>query len=346
MIDAGDLTGIGTFANAGRLAALGGGSRTLGAAAFSNGATGSILQSNGRTGDLLTLGGSYTGTAGSRIVQDVDLGNPAGGAAGGDRIVISGDAGGSTTFAFAPTNGVRAHLGAPIPLFAAGGTNGLTANEGRIAELGSGFVDYFLRRNAAGNGFELVSRLNSGPAAGLTGSVGGMLASLQSTIHRPASAILQRKDGCGDGRPSFSPFIRMIAGDARTTSGSLAQLEGGGSPAMSRSRNGANFKGFQTGLDAGLCDFGAAGWNLHVGATGGVVDVSTTASATSPAPVPGLATAERTRASGKIPFVGAYGLLTSGAFSGEVGVRRDFYDLELSSHDAAGGVALLDPARS
>ena len=342
-IGAGDIAGIGAFSNSGLLMARDGGARRLGAASFTNQATGVISQANGTLSDVLSITGNYVGAPGSRIAQDINLALPRGEATNGDRIIVGGSASGATTFVFTPTNGNRAAFGTPIPVFTTGGENNLTTNEGRIGPLGQGFFDYFLRRNATRNGFEIASFYNSSPAAGVAGSLGGLTSSQQASFHQSFSSIVPRATDCRPNQAVGSPFIRMSASNASTKADSAGEMAGGGLAFSSATRSGTNLRGFQTGFDIGICNIAASGWTVRAGVMGGVADMAATSSSRAPTPMPGLEVASRTRATANVPFVGLYSLVTNGSFTAEFDVRRDFYDIKLTSSDASTGFTFVNP---
>ncbi len=342
-INAGDLTGVTAFTNSGLLAASHGGSRTLGAATFTNGATGLVSQVNGKASDVLAITGDFVGVAGSRIQQEINLGLPRGEAVNGDQIVVSGAASGATAFSFAPTSTSRAAFGQPIPVFTTGGENKLAANEGRLTELGQGFFDYFLRRSPSRNGFEIVSFYNSGPAAGVASSLASLTSSQQASFRQSFSSIVPRATDCRSNQFVGGPFIRVSAGDMTTKADSAGDMAGGGLSFSSSTRFSSSLRGFQTGFDLGLCNVGGSGWNIHAGVMGGVADISANGLSRAPTPVSGLEISTRTRATANVPFVGIYSFATNGAFTAELDVRRDFYDVKLSSNDAATGLVFVSP---
>ena len=151
--------------------------------------------------------------------------------------------------------------------------------------------------------------------------------------HQPASAIVSRPDDCTPNQWMGGPFIRLSAGDTTVKSDSSGNIVGGNAPFSASTRSKSNFKGFQTGFDAGLCNINGTDWNLHLGVMGGVVDVDSTSRSRAPTPVAGVDAATRTTASGNVPFVGLYSFVTRGPFTAEFNVRRDFYDVKVAASD-------------
>ncbi len=341
-LQGGDLTGVRAFSNAGLLTASDGMARTLGADTFTNQSTGVVSQANGRLSDVLTITGNYIGAPGSRVQQDIDLALP-GNAGAGDRIMVGGSASGATTFVFNPTSSRRAVFRAPIPVFTTSGDNTLVANEGKLGQLGSGFFDYFLRRSASRSGFEIASFYNSSPAASVAGSLAGLTSSQQSSFQAPYAAIVSRSSDCRPDQPIGGPFIRMRAADSTMTERSAGDIVGGGIPFTGSTRSSASLRGFQSGFDLGLCNLRNSGWSMHAGLVAGVSEISATGLSRAPTPVPGLDAAARARAIANVPFVGAYSFVSNGAFTAEFDVRRDFYDVQLSSADTSTGFAFIGP---
>jgi outer membrane autotransporter protein len=79
-----------------------------------------------------------------------------------------------------------------------------------------------------------------------------------------------------------------------------------------------DFTGFQGGYDIGRLNFGASGWNGHVGVTGGFFETGATSQAGS-----GLTRSQ-------VPFVGVYGVLVNGGFFIDAQIAAQFYNLSVS----------------
>jgi outer membrane autotransporter protein len=79
-----------------------------------------------------------------------------------------------------------------------------------------------------------------------------------------------------------------------------------------------DFNGYQGGYDIGRLNFGASGWNGHVGVTGGFFETSATSQQGS-----GTTTSQ-------VPFIGLYGALVNGGFFIDAQVAAQFYNLSVS----------------
>lgn len=328
----GNFTGLGAFNNAGALNSSG--ARTLGATTFNNQSTGTISQVNGATTDQLTIGGGYVGSAGSRIVGDLDLSRLDAGAGRGDRVIVTGAASGTTNVDFNIVNTNRVAFTTPIDVFTVAPGSSVSVNQREIDR--RGFFGYFLRESAPGSGaYQVVSQFNSGPVSGVLSGVNGVISSLQSGFHQPASAIVSRPDSCQPNQFMGGPFVRMNRGETTLESKSNGDAAGGGAPFSAASKSQTQFSGIQGGFDLGICNIGASGWNIHGGVMGGYVKTTTSSLANSPSPVAGGAPQfTRVQADVEVPFFGLYSFITNGPFTLELNVRKDLYDTKITSFDA------------
>ena len=341
----GNFTGIGAFNNAGTFQSTSGAARTLGAGTFNNQATGVINLANGSVTDQLTITGAYAGTAGSQVQVDIDLSRQDAGVRA-DRVVVVGAGSGASTIAFNIINPNRTVFGTPIEVMTTG-AGSVAVNEGEIVAARRGFFGYFLRREAAGAGssYQVVSRFNSGPVAGVASGITGMISSLQAGFHQPASAIISRPDNCQPNQLMGGPFIRMSGGETTVKNTTTGDVAGGGSAFSGASKSATRFSGVQTGADIGVCNINNTGWNVHTGIMGGVVETTTSGLSRTPDPSGGTFSQTRTTAKVEVPFIGAYMFATNGAFTSEINVRKDFYNAKISAFDPASGLSFVGPGQ-
>ncbi len=341
----GNFTGIGTFNNAGTFQSTNGAARTLGAGTFNNQATGVINLANGSINDQLTITGAYAGTAGSQVQVDIDLSRQDAGVRS-DRVVVAGAGSGASAITFNIINPNRTVFGTPIEVMTTA-TGAVAVNEGEIVAARRGFFGYFLRREAAGAGssYQVVSRFNSGPVAGVASGITGMISSLQAGFHQPASAIISRPDNCQPNQLTGGPFIRLSAGETTLKNTTTGDVVGGGSPFSGSSKSATRFSGIQTGADIGVCNINNTGWNVHTGIMGGVVETNTSGLSRTPDPAGGTFSQTRTTAKVEVPFIGAYMFATNGAFTSEINVRKDFYNAKVHAFDPVSGFNFVGPGQ-
>ncbi|WP_342363838.1 beta strand repeat-containing protein [Terrarubrum flagellatum] len=168
----GNFTGVTTFTNSGTVTATG--SRTLGATSFVNTAAGLIDLRNGSITDSLTLGGGYTGVAGSRIALDIDLSRASGARA--DLVTVNGAGSGSTSLVFNIVQPGTVAFATPIDVLTVTGGSSLSVNQGLVAT--NGFINYFAESSPGSGRFQVVSVFNPAPVAGVATGLNSAISSL------------------------------------------------------------------------------------------------------------------------------------------------------------------------
>lgn len=181
-----------TFNNqaGGTLRLIDGPATLAGLAAFNN--AGTIDLANGATGDVLTLAGNYNGTGGARLAIDAGAG-----LAAADRLVIGGNATGSTQVDvnFLGTGPLYNPNG--VLVVDAGGTLGANAFVINPADVQQGLLNYGLR--TAGNDVFLASNLDaSAGELSLVSSAGPEM--WHQSFNAYHDAIMGRQGNGGEGK--------------------------------------------------------------------------------------------------------------------------------------------------
>lgn len=166
----------------------------------------------------------------------------------------------------------------------------------------------------------------------VTAGAGAALNSIISVTNTINSAILGQGSSAFVSSPS-SPSVDQQGGGVWTrgavgsvntfhnTNISVQDVGGGGAdvPELTRcySRVRQSFAGVQVGADFARLNWGGSGTNLHLGVTGGYTESKATE-------INGSFTGNF-----QIPFIGLYGVLTSGNFFADAQVRSDFYQNQI-----------------
>ena len=173
----------------------------------------------------------------------------------------------------------------------------------------------------------------------VTAGAGAALNSIISVTNTVNSAILGQGSSAFVSSPS-SPsmdqqgggvWTRGSAGEVTTSHNTNVTVQdagaGGGANDLPEntqcnSRIRQSFAGMQMGADVARLNWGGSGTNIHLGVTGGYTESSATE------------TNGSFKGSFQIPFIGLYGVLTSGNFFADAQVRGDFYQNQMT--DAPG----------
>ncbi len=263
---------------------------------------------NGKTGDVVSVGGTYTGAAGSALAIDINAAN------GKTDRLVTGDAVGTTTVNFDKLAG--GFITAPIVVVSQGGDSNTTESFGKVAGLGNdGIISYQLGKQ--GSNWVVTSGLDQAGAASVVTNVATALSILENTFYQPASkSVAYRR--ADPNELSCGPWFRGDGGqyDLNATS---ALSVGGGSLGNIGARQRLSYTGGQVGVDCGALNINGSGWNAHIGLTGGDIqgDISE------------LNGAGRDELD--IPFVGGYAFLTNGALTFDASVRHDFNNLKITN---------------
>lgn len=212
---------------------------------------------------------------------------------------------GTTTVNLALTPGVNPKIGPAIPF-----------NTGTQfpAAAGSGFglypqfgVDVSLCGNS------ICTSLASAAQSAFAGAAGSVVAALNAidvSFHQSTSPFVASPPSTEPNKWVGGIWSRATTGQVTTDSTALL----GSSGPLVPLRVKTTFDAYQVGIDSGLLNFGDSGWNGHVGFTLGGVQ----------------ATANEQLGSGTqvkfdTPFVGFYGVFTSGRFFSDIDFRRDWH---------------------
>ena len=330
-LSGGSLTGLNTLDNAGSITATG--TRTLGTAGLNNLATGSISLQNGTATDSLTINGPYSGTAGSRLFIDADLGK---GSATADQIIVNGPASGTSSIVLANVGKGHGLLAKPVDVVTVGSGSALTLNTGKVAALP--YVNYYLSESAPGSGtYQLTSQLNTTPLTSLATGLSGALASASASLHQPLNPIISRPVGCATNEMFVSPFIRFSSGNdhmkgSETASGPVATLQ--------TSRTSATTTAVQSGLDFGICNVGGSRLRLHAGLSAGSVSTSSTTRTDLPPGATGASASDATSAVKlKVPFFALHALAAIDGLTIEVAARHERHEATIVT--SADGISYL-----
>jgi len=322
----GNALGLNSMTNAGTIEVSG--ERTLGTAGLTNAASGSISMVNGAAGDSLTVNGPYSGAEGSRIALDIDMRTGAPKVA--DTLVVNGTATGKSNVVLNFAGGTAGRLQAPVEVVRVGAGSSLSLNTGVVAA--RPYINYNLAESASGSGvYQLTSALELSPLTSIASRLSSGLASFHASLHQPIQPLVGRMAAsCRASQLVISPFIRGVGGEDRWSD--KANAAGGGTSYDASVKSTNRLGGVQGGIDAGLCNAGGSGWNVHVGITGGLVGISGSTTAL------GAGTGARTITSGSmnLPFFGAYVLLNRGGFNLELGARYDSLEAGLATTGAGG----------
>jgi hypothetical protein len=316
----GPNAGAVTINNAGQfnLVGVGGTVYNLGAStAFNNQATGVIAMQNANVTDRLVMGGAYTGTAGSTVLQDVNIGSQTGTRAD---VVQAGTLAGTSTlrFNFNGSDANRTFFNDPIVVATGTGGNTATFTTPDLARF-TGLITYSLERR--GNDWVVASNFNGGLVASTATSIAALINGMTVGFHQSTNAIVSRP---GD------PAANAWCGGpwARTSGGYINQTDKSQPGASIPTRT--DFRGWQVGADIGKCNINGQQFQLSVGPMAGRVDTEGRTRSGS-----------LTKASLAVPFVGGYMVAkkdgvftTSDSFNLEVNVRRDFYTGDVTNRDA------------
>ena len=312
----GSVDGLGPFQNDGVVAVTG--TRTLGTAGFTNGATGTLSMVNNAAGDKLTIDGPYAGTAGSRIGIDVDTAK--GVTKPVDQLVVNGKATGVSSLNLNFVNGVAGKLDKPVDVIKLGTGSTLTLNTGRVSS--QPYMSYYLNESAPGSGvYQLSSVFDPTMLMGVTSTLSSALTSYQMALNEPIRPVIGRPLRCSPSQITTSPFVRAVGGEDRMSGNQSA--DGFGTSVSSSVKTTNSVSGFQAGMDFGVCNIGGNGWDFNVGISGGQVSVNGTTTLDSPGAGGGASVPVATKSSLSMPFWGAHAILTAGGFNLELGIRQD-----------------------
>ncbi|ESQ76010.1 hypothetical protein ABAC402_06080 [Asticcacaulis sp. AC402] len=313
-------TGLGAADNRAAISiGTGSATGTLGAASFSN--SGSVAMANGLTGDRVVLSGAYTGTAGSSLSFDANLGSNGNLS---DRL-SAGSTSGQTRVSIRNTAASRIYFSAPIVLISGGsggGTFTAAADAQTQAALSSNnVVDYSFRQIVGGNDWGVVAALNTGAVATVPAHTRAFAVSL-TDFYPDAHDLAAEAEGDGWSGRIWGRAVRGGNRFDMTTTASDAY-----SPAAEQTVRLA-FDGFQGGGDVQR----SGGWgSLQLGVTGGQVH--------------GRAKDELYRSRYDMPFYGVYAvasgehiLASLQAYSGELEMTPDDF---LSARPVDGTVDTL-----
>ena len=286
---------------------------------------GIIDMSDGDLDDTVTVQGAYTGNAGSQLSLDVDLTNPAGGAANADQLILTpGKANnGSTNVDFQFTMGTGVLLTQDIPIVVNGATQ-TNFVAGPIAS--SGFVDYAFVR--AGDDYVIRSALNAQRAGSVLGALPAAISAANIAFSTPTRAAIggstqQRTEGEID----YAVWTRGLAGFFEAESEGVAVNNRGGTAAGAiGAKARTQFGGVQSGIDVARFDMDGRG-TAYLGVTGGVMA--------------GRTNNDVSRIRYDMPFLGVYGRINRGAFTFDAMVRRDWYDVH-TYVSGANGSGIVD----
>ncbi len=307
----GDVAGIGTFTNAGRLVSSG--SRTLGAATFSNQAGGVIDLRNGSVTDRLTITGAYSGAAGSGLLADVDL-SQTGTGQRGDLLILSGATTGTTAVTLNAVNTGQALLSAPIPIVQGAPGANFTLAGGLPSR---GIIRYDFAQLSPGT-YGIVSSLDPNATSAASTSIASLVTGINVGFFQPSSAFIGAPADPAPNTWAGGPWVRVSGGDFTITSkGSTIDTVGVAQTAQSKLRT--NFGGFQVGGDVGLFNIGGSGYNVHVGVTSGQVTADSKEKG-------GVSAADF-----EVPFVGVYAAVTGGPLFADFSIRKDYYRAEVTN---------------
>jgi hypothetical protein len=164
-------------------------------------------------------------------------------------------------------------------------------------------------------------------AGSLPASISTSVTTVNTAFLTQTTAFVASPQGTQPGQFAGGVWIRGVGGSADVDSAARANFSftappfAGAGTASCTSSTHSTYGGFQVGADIGRLDVG--GWNVHVGVTGGFLDMSNKT---------GTA-----KVNFGVPFVGLYAAATSGGFYIDAQVRGDFYDMDLT--DSTLGIA-------
>jgi autotransporter-associated beta strand protein len=288
------------------------------------------------------INGNYVGGANSAIVLNVSgVGGNTGQA---NHLEVTGSVNGASPVVVVPFNGALALFSNPVPIITVMGDPPPFVLVPSVPSL----AGYNIQELSPGQ-FYLSSYLNAAPvgsiAAGLQSAVesasAGFFLGLSSVFFdsapppSPGTAPNGAKIELAIGESASPPFLgappnitpnQVSAGVwTRGASGMDSEhtdvTDSLGS-ASSTLKIQTHFDGFQVGSDLGMFNIQNSGWNLHGGVTGGEYDVSVGDNT-------GVASG-----SYAVPFLGLYAAAVGHGFFGDVMVRHDFWQGNVTSSAA------------
>src|SRR5262249_37084698 len=224
-----------------------------------------------------------------------------------DKLNVTGASTGSTNVVFMPTGTTHVFFNNQIPVIVSGsGSLQATAQPQTtpggvgLPGKGSGLIFYTLDNVGPGS-WSVTSRVDLTQVAPTLTSILGSLASIDTSFHQPASALVASLQVDQPNKWSGGPWVRASGGKNDVASTGTETLPVGGN-LSANSLVQTSFTGIQMGVDSGLLNLGGTGWNAHVGVTGGEI----------------TAFSEEKLLTGTmgfwVPFFGVYGVITHGNF--------------------------------
>lgn len=258
---------------------------------------------NGLAGQVVTLRRDYAG--GGTIGLDAAIGS-----ASADRLVIDGNATGSTNVAINVLN--RAILpGGFLPMITVGGTAAANAFTSNTALPRTGvFTESFGVNPANAREFGIIQSFNPGSVQlGQLSSVAGPVSAM---IDEPLGEVVSAR---GDRKVQLGLWGR---GGAGSFDQDLSTTFGSGPWAVAvNARARTSYHVLQSGLDLGLIGLGDSGIDLHLGVTGGHWGASSKGSV-------GTTTIST-------DFLGGYAVVRAGGFTLDASLRKEWRNFRLDN---------------